>query len=72
MTDTILKRKGLDVLTETFGLVDAERFISLIIQEPFNYTDWQQNLYNNISLDEFYHNVKNYRKKNKEQVMVNN
>jgi hypothetical protein len=33
MADTVLKRKGMDVLSETLGLVDAERFIRV---EGFN------------------------------------
>ncbi|MCL2270816.1 MAG: hypothetical protein FWC24_05675 [Treponema sp.] len=61
MTDTVLKRKGLNVLSESLGLVDTERFISLILREPFDYTEWQQNLYSGISLDEFYTNVKNFK-----------
>jgi hypothetical protein len=60
ITDTVLKRKGMDVLSETLGLVDAERFISLILREPFDYTEWQQNLYKDVSLEEFCHNVKNF------------
>ena len=63
MTDTVLKRKGMDVLSETLGLVDAERFISLILREPFDYTEWQQDLYKGVSLDEFYNNVKNFKEK---------
>ena len=63
MTDTVLKRKGLDALTEALGLVDAERFISLILREPFNYTEWQQDLYKDVSLDDFYGNVKKFREK---------
>ena len=63
MTDTVLKRKGLDVLSNALGLVDAERFIALILREPFDYTEWQQNLYKEISLDEFYRNVKNFKDK---------
>jgi hypothetical protein len=61
IADTVLKRKGLDVLTETLGIVDTERFISLILREPFDYTIWQQNLYKDISLDEFYQNVKDFK-----------
>jgi len=66
ITDTVLKRKGLDVLTEALGLVDAERFISLILREPFDYTEWQQDLYKDVPLEEFYHNVKNFKKENHE------
>jgi len=60
LTDTILKRKGLDVLSEAFGLVDAERFISLVLREPFDYTEWQRDLYKDVSLDDFCHNVKKF------------
>ena len=63
IADAVLKRKGLDILSENLGLVDAERFISLILREPFDYTQWQQNMYKDVSLDEFYCNVKNFRQK---------
>ena len=61
MSVTVLKCRGFDVLSESLGPVDAERFISLILREPFDYTEWQQNLYNGVSLEEFYLNVKNFR-----------
>jgi hypothetical protein len=61
MVDTVLKRKGLDVLSESLGLVDAERFISLILREPFDYTEWQRDLYKDVSLDDFYCNIKNFK-----------
>ena len=61
MADTVLKRKGFDILSENLGLVDAERFISLLLREPFDYTEWQQDLYKDVSLEEFYRNVKNHR-----------
>ncbi len=32
----------MDILIRTLGDVDAERFISLIIREPFDYTKWRQ------------------------------
>jgi hypothetical protein len=63
MTDTVLKRKGLDVLSDAFGLVDAERFISLFLREPFDYTEWRENLYGDMSLDEFCDRVKKFKKR---------
>ena len=63
MTDVVLKRRGLDVLSESLGLVDAERFISLILREPFDYTEWQRDLYKDMSLDEFYRNVKDLERR---------
>ncbi|MDR3265617.1 MAG: hypothetical protein LBT15_06375, partial [Synergistaceae bacterium] len=37
MTDTVLKDSGMKYLTEKLGMVDAERFIALVIKEPFDY-----------------------------------
>jgi len=61
MVDTVLKRKGLDILSEALGLVDTERFISLILREPFDYTEWQQNMYKDVSLEEFHDKVKKFK-----------
>lgn len=51
-TETELRVKGVDILTSTLGAVDAERFISLIIKEPFDYTKWQKSLWENVSVAE--------------------
>jgi hypothetical protein len=45
MTDTELKIKGFNTLVDTLGEVEAERFISLILREPFDYTKWQKHLF---------------------------
>ena len=52
ITDTEIKIKGFEVLVNTFGKVDAERFISLIMREPFDYTKWQQNLWEGKTIAE--------------------
>jgi len=62
LTDTVLRQKGLDALTQSLGILDSERFISLILSEPFDYTEWQKDLYGDMSLDEFYEKVKSARK----------
>lgn len=41
-TDTAIRKEGMSVLLEKLGHVDAERFISLIIREPFDYTEWRR------------------------------
>ncbi|GMO62075.1 MAG: hypothetical protein Ta2A_08500 [Treponemataceae bacterium] len=66
MTDTILKCKGMETLTQALGMVEAERFIALILREPFDYTIWQRDLYKDMSLNEFHQNVKKFRAKNQE------
>jgi len=52
MTDTVLKNEGIRVLTQKLGKVEAERFISLIIREPFDYTEWQQDLFDDMGVEE--------------------
>jgi hypothetical protein len=61
LTDTVLKRRGLEVLSQGLGILDSERFISLILSEPFDYTEWQRDLYGDMPLGEFYENVKSAR-----------
>ena len=51
-TDTAVKAEGMRVLLEGLGKVDAERFISLIIKEPFDYTAWQKDLFKDMSVKE--------------------
>ena len=51
MTDTVLKNEGIKVLIKSLGKVEAERFISLIIKEPFDYTQWQKNLFDDMSIE---------------------
>ena len=59
--DTLLKREGMKVLAEHLGLVKAERFIALMIREPFDYTEWQNNLFNDVSLDDFLKDAMDFR-----------
>jgi hypothetical protein len=51
-TEMALRDKGMKVLIEKLGHVEAERFISLIIREPFDYTEWQKGLFDNMSVKE--------------------
>ncbi|MCL2500712.1 MAG: hypothetical protein FWE90_10335 [Defluviitaleaceae bacterium] len=52
--DTVLRKEGMRKLNEWFGLVNAERFITLIIREPFDYTEWQRDLYADLTADELF------------------
>jgi hypothetical protein len=40
------------LLIEGLGRVDAERFITSIIKEPFDYTEWQRTLFAGLSVRE--------------------
>lgn len=50
--DTLVRTEGMRILLEGLGKVDAERFISLIIKEPFDYTKWQQDLFKGMTVRE--------------------
>jgi len=55
MVSNQLIDRGFEVLRENLGDVEMERFISLIIKEPFNYTEWRkENLFKGMSLEEIH------------------
>ena len=51
-TDTEVRIRGFRALVEALGTVEAERFITLILREPFDYTQWQRQLWADRSVDE--------------------
>lgn len=52
MTDTEIRVKGVAALTDSLGSVEAERFITLILREPFDYTKWRRDLFEDRSIQE--------------------
>jgi len=65
LTDTEIKRKGFKILIEKLGDVDAEKFITLISKEPFDYTQWQSDLWSDQTIDQISEKAMSYRSKNK-------
>lgn len=61
-TDTVIKQEGMSILLEKLGMVDAERFISLIIREPFDYTKWRTNLFDGMTVEELAQKANAYSK----------
>lgn len=57
ITDTEIKVKGIKALMDSLGSVDAERFISLIQREPFDYTKWQRTLWEGQSVEQISRNA---------------
>jgi hypothetical protein len=63
-TEMALRNEGMKILIDNLGCVEAERFISLIIREPFDYTEWQRCLFNDMSVKELSNlAMKEYEKK---------
>ena len=52
ISDAEIKTKGVEALVSALGKVQAERFISLILREPFDYTIWQRELWADVGLEE--------------------
>jgi hypothetical protein len=63
-TDTLIRNEGMEVLAKNLGMVEAERFIMLIQKEPFDYTKWQENLFENMTIEEISKKAAEYRGKN--------
>ena len=51
-TDTEIRIDGTQALVEALGEVNAERFIALIMREPFDYTKWQRTLFGEQSIEQ--------------------
>jgi len=64
-TDTIIRTEGTQALMKNLGLVEAERYIMLIQKESFDYTRWQENLFEDMSIEEISQKAVEFRKKTK-------
>jgi len=67
ITDAEIKIKGIEALINTLGEVEAERFISLVMREPFDYTKWQRTLWVDKSVAGLSASAMQFRKKEKMQ-----
>lgn len=63
ISDTEIKIKGVQILSQYLGDVEAERFIALIQRETFDYTKWRQALEEPLTLEEISCNAMVLRKR---------
>ena len=52
MTDTELRKAGMGILLKALGDIRTERFITLLLREPFDYTTWQRTLWQDQTVEE--------------------
>jgi len=57
MTDTVLRKQGINILLENLGKVETERFIALLLREPFDYTEWRESLFVDMTVEEISKNA---------------
>ncbi|MBS3772124.1 MAG: hypothetical protein KGY69_17865 [Bacteroidales bacterium] len=67
MTNAEIKKKGLKVLIENLGDVEAEKFIRLLRLDPFDYTTWQDALWENKTVKQVSEEAMKYRKKGEKE-----
>ncbi|MDR1916494.1 MAG: hypothetical protein LBQ58_07970 [Synergistaceae bacterium] len=53
-TDSILRLEAMDALISALGAIDAERFISMMKRDTFDYTEWQRKLWADKSIEEIH------------------
>ena len=67
MTDNEIKRVGFDALGKALGIVEAERFITLILREPRDYTKWRrEHLFPGMSVAELVEETQKFEEKRSE------
>lgn len=50
-TDTEISYDGFTILFRRMDMVEAERFITLVQRDHFDYTTWRESLLEDLSLD---------------------
>jgi hypothetical protein len=62
--DIEIMNRGINCLLEKLGVVETERFISVINREKFDYTKWQAQRFDGMTSDEFNAAAVAYSKEN--------
>ena len=58
----VIKKEGMDCLIKTLGILETEAFISSILRERFDYTEWQREYFANWTLDDFLDKAQQHEK----------
>jgi len=51
-SDMEISYEGFSVLFKYMDVIEAERFLTLIQREKFDYTKWRENLFEDLSIEE--------------------
>lgn len=55
--------RGMNCLTKYLGVVEAERFVSTVIREKFDYTRWQREYFDEMSPEEISREAEQFEQK---------
>jgi len=62
---------GMRLLRENLGLIESEIFIYAIKNKNFDYTEWSQNLYEDLTIEELLRKAKEYERDHPELIPKN-
>jgi len=60
----VIRKEGMECLVKSLGVVEAEVFISSLLRDSFDYTEWQRDYFSNVPLNDFLQNAQAYDPKN--------
>lgn len=61
-TDNVLQAEAMELIMQKFGAVDAERFISMVKRDTFDYTEWRREQWNDMTIEEIHTAATTYAK----------
>lgn len=64
-TELEITYDGMAALIEKLGIVEAEKFISIVSQDSFNYTEWRKRLWPDKKVRELSRDAMDSRKRKK-------
>ncbi|GHT44122.1 hypothetical protein FACS189454_00720 [Planctomycetales bacterium] len=65
----VLRKNGMQILSAHLGILEAERFITLIKRDQLDYTEWQRDLYKDVPVETLLKDAAEFRKfKRKNQI----
>ena len=53
-TEAVLRVEAMNALIQALGAVDAERFVSIIKRDAFDYTEWRRGLWADMTIEDIY------------------
>ncbi len=62
IADIDLITRGMQVLVEKLGIIEAETFISVIKNDKFDYTKWREDKFEDMTLEELNNAAAQYAK----------
>ncbi|MCL1947184.1 MAG: hypothetical protein FWF51_08580 [Chitinivibrionia bacterium] len=63
-SEAVIRKEGMECLLENLGVLDAEVFISCLLRDRFDYTEWQREYFSKYSADDFLKRAAEYDKNN--------